>query len=224
MFYINERFGNIYTRPHTYCGRRDSKQSLSHTHVCTHKHINTCILMSTATVHSFTHAHEIVAPVQALMSTSPTLLEAEAMTFETSASAVWEDCCFSCRDPQRPGPDESSPKWGCCQAGLLLSSTSRGALEFLQMFFFSFCAAIFLLFSPHKNMTGSLSFRTKTSRAENIKISGMRHSSACRLVTFHSALFPIFWLRGFESGAETEAAGKGATSNFQHHTEAATQN
>lgn len=104
MLYKNERFEHIYTHPHTYCGRIDCKtQSLSQTQVCSHKRIHTCILISIATVHSFTHAPKSVAHVYAMMSTSLYLLNSEWMTFETNTNAVCEHC-FSCRDRQKANP------------------------------------------------------------------------------------------------------------------------
>lgn len=138
---------NIYTHPHTYCGRRDSKTvCLSQTQVCTHKHINTCILISIATVHSFTHAHKIIAHVYDVMSTSPYLLNAEGMTFETNTNAVCEDC-FSCRHHPK-----AKPRWKLAKIRLLPGRTAT--FQHLQrcigvfVYVFSFCAAIFLPFPP----------------------------------------------------------------------------
>lgn len=143
---------SIHTHTHIVEGET-LKQSLSHTQVCTHKHINTCILMSIATVHSFRLAPKIIAHVYALMSTSPYLFDAEWMTFETNTDAVCEDC-FSCR--RRP---KAKPRWKLAKMRLLLlSSISRGALEFLHMFFFLLCCS-FSIFCTHKNITGLLSFR-----------------------------------------------------------------
>lgn len=135
---------SIHTHTHIVEGET-AKQSLSHTHtrtqVCTHKHINTCILISIATVHSFTHADTIIAHVYAVMSTSPYLLNAEGMTFETNTNAVCEDC-FSCR--HRP---KAKPRWKLAKMRLLPSRAAT--FQHLQRsigvfaYFFSFVLPFF---------------------------------------------------------------------------------
>lgn len=228
MFYINERFENIYTHPHTYCGRRDIKTvSLTHTsvHTQTHQHMHTDEHSHCAFIQTCTQDHcSCLCPDEHL-----------SVPFRCWMDDLWDK--YWCRLwrllwLQASSKGQAQMKASENEAVATFQHLQRCTGVFAYVFF-PFVLLFFYFLHPQEHHRLA-EFPDSPQRGVHLicqrpvvlkTLRSLRWSilCTCLLVIFHSVLF-LFWLREFESGAETDAAVNGATSKFQHHTEAATEN